>query len=101
MVDDTITIQGDIAEDIVFINIMQELVLEKMDKYVSMFGVCSCARCKQDIMALSLSRLSAKYVVLKKDIMRPMMSFYASKYDTMVTAQVIFACKAVMENPRH
>ena len=85
----------------VFINVMEVLVEERLEKYVKLFGLCSCQRCMADVRALALSRLSAKYVVLPPHAVNPMMSLYQAKFDSTVIAQVIYACKAVMESPRH
>ena len=85
----------------VYINVMAELVEEPLEKYVRLFGLCDCPRCLADVRALALSRLPPKYVVLSPDTMAPLMSFYQAKFESAVIAQVIYACKAVMEHPRH
>ena len=85
----------------VYINVMAELVEEPLEKYVRLFGLCDCPRCMADVRALALSRLPSKYVVLSPTTMVPLMSFYQAKFESAVIAQVIYACKAVMENPRH
>ena len=51
--------------------------------------------------ALALTRLPAKYVVLPAEHKKPMLSLYQARYDGDVTTQVIYACKAVMDAPRH
>lgn len=83
------------------INIMEYLVSQKVEYYARMFHLCCCPRCLADSMALALSRLPAKYVVLPEQSYRPMLSFLEAKFDSMVTAQVIYACKQVLEAPRH
>lgn len=88
-------------EDFVSLNIMEPLVEQRMNKYIGMFGLCDCSRCKADVRALALSRLPPKYMVLSKAALTPMVSFFSAKYDTSATAQVIYACKQVMEHPRH
>lgn len=85
----------------VFVNVMERLVDERLEKYVQLFGLCSCPRCLADVRALALSRLPAKYVVLPASSEAPMMSLYQARFDSMVIAQVIQACKTVMESPRH
>lgn len=85
----------------VFLNVMEYLVEERLEKYVKLFGLCSCQRCLADVRALALSRLPAKYVVLPSSSVTPMLSLYQAKFDSMVIAEVIQACKSVMENPRH
>ncbi|MGI5962457.1 MAG: late competence development ComFB family protein [Lawsonibacter sp.] len=84
-----------------FINVMQVLVKEKLERYVKLFQLCNCPRCLADAEALALSRLPAKYVVLPKATCSPMLNFYRAKYDSEVSAQVVFACKQVLEFPRH
>ena len=85
----------------VFLHVMEYLVEERLEKYVKLFGLCSCQRCLADVRALALSRLPAKYVVLPSSSVTPMLSLYQAKFDSMVIAEVIQACKSVMENPRH
>ena len=85
----------------VYLNVMELLVEARMEKYVKLFGLCDCPRCVADVRALALSRLPAKYVVLPGAAVRPMMSMYEAKFESTVIAQVIYACKAVMESPRH
>lgn len=85
----------------VFLNVMELLVEERLEKYVKLFGLCNCQRCLADVRALALSRLPAKYVVLPASSATPMLSLYQAKFDSMVIAQVIQACKTVMESPRH
>lgn len=83
------------------INVMEILVADKLERYVKLFGLCDCPRCLADTTALALSRLPAKYVVLPPHAFHPMMELYRSRYDGDITAQIVFACKAVMESPRH
>ena len=80
---------------------MQELVEEKAERYIRMFGLCDCPRCVADVKALALTSLPAKYVVLQETARRPMVSLYRARYDAPVTAQLLSACKQVMDAPRH
>ena len=85
----------------VCVNVMELLVEERLERYVRMFGLCTCPRCLADARALALTRLPSKYVVLNGDTAIPTLSLYRSKFESMVIAQVIQACKSVMESPRH
>lgn len=84
-----------------FTNVMFILVEEKLERYVKLFHLCDCPRCLADAKALALSRLPAKYVVLPGTAYPPMMNLYRAKYDSMVTAQVVYACKQILDAPRH
>lgn len=90
-----------LSDGSVYLNVMELLVEERLEKYIRMFGLCNCERCVADVRALSLSHLPSKYVVLNGTAVTPMVSFYQAKFDSQIIAQVINACKAVMENPRH
>lgn len=93
---------GTVLEDgAVYLNVMELLVEEPLEKYVKLFGLCTCQRCLADVRALALSRLSPKYVVLPASAVKPMLSLYQAKWEATIIAQVIQACKTVMESPRH
>ena len=80
---------------------MQLLVADKLERYMKLFGLCTCPRCLADTTALALSRLPAKYVVLPPNAYHPMIELYRARYDGDVTTQIVFACKSVMEAPHH
>ena len=85
----------------VCVNVMELLVDERIERYVRMFGLCTCPRCLADVRALALTQLPPKYVVLAEMAATPMLSLYRAKFESQVIAQVIQACKTVMEAPRH
>ena len=82
-------------------NIMQLLAEEKADKYIKMFGLCDCKRCRQDVLALTLNEISTKYVVMPRSELTIRNDMYRSHYDGEITVQILRACQKVMENPRH
>lgn len=83
------------------VNIMQMLVDEKVDKYISLFGLCTCDRCKSDAAALALTNLPPKYVVMSEAELSPRLTVYEGRFNAAVTAQILRACKEVFEHPRH
>lgn len=84
-----------------YLNVLELLVDEAMERYGKATGLCPCARCRADAKALALSRLPAKYVVLPAPAMPPMISLYREEFSSDVLAQVLFACSTVKEHPRH
>lgn len=84
-----------------YMNVMQVLVEEKAPKYVKMFGLCSCERCMGDVKALTLNHLPPKYVVLERGDTIPRLTVYEGKFASDITAQLLQACKLVMERPHH
>ncbi len=90
------------AEDrIVFTNIMQTLVEKKVDRYIQMFGLCSCPKCVADVKAIALNNLVPKYIVTVPEEESPWVTIYEGRFSAEVTAQILHACKIVMENPLH
>ncbi len=83
-----------------YVNVMQALVEEKAPKYIQLLGVCPCSRCLADVKALALSHLDPKYIVIRKSQKFPY-SVYENRHNAAVTSQIIWACRVVMENPRH
>lgn len=84
-----------------YVNVMESLVEDRAMKYIEMFGLCKCSRCVADVKALALNRLEAKYVVMQEGEVIPRISLYEGKYAAAVTAQLLSACRIVMEHPRH
>mgnify|MGYP002793133099 CR=1 FL=1 len=84
------------------INVMEEIidedmVREEMEKY----EVCMCSRCQADVRALLLTRLPAKYVVVDRTAVQPLLSYYKNRYRVNLLTQTIKACMDVRDNPRH
>lgn len=82
-------------------NVMQVLVEESAEKYMTMFNLCSCPRCKADVRALALNNLQPKYVVMEDGEYIPRITVYERQFSATVTAQILRACNVVAEFPRH
>lgn len=88
-------------DEYICFNVMQALVEDKADKYIKMFGLCNCNRCRIDVIALALSNLPAKYVVAKPHDLIPRLSIYEQKFSASVVTQVMSACRKVLDRPHH
>lgn len=83
------------------VNVMEHLVRDKAEGYMRQFQNCTCSRCVEDTIALSLTNLPAKYVVVNKDTISPLLNFYEKRYAGQITVEITKACIKVKENPRH
>ena len=92
---------ADDYRDYCVVNITQSLVEAKTDKYMKLFGMCTCPHCHMDVVALALSNLPAKYVVANNKDVVPLLSMYESKYSAAIITQVMGACKKVLQRPHH
>ncbi len=93
--------ESDPIDDITYVNVLQALVEDRVDKYMKQFNMCDCHRCRTDVVALALTSLPAKYIVVPEHESVPMLSIYESRYSAAVTAQLIAACQKVAKHPRH
>ena len=82
---------------------VMEQILKRMNlkQYLKQYDVCMCSRCQADVMALILTRLPAKYVVVDESSTAPIIGFYESKFKVRILTEIIKACMDVKENPRH
>ena len=87
--------------DYVMLNIMKEIVEDKIIYFMKQFEVCTCKKCKADTIALTLNGLPAKYKIVEKAAAAPLVSFYASRLISQVTVEALKACTQVRDNPRH
>lgn len=87
--------------DYVMLNVMQRIVEDKIIYFMKQFEVCTCDRCRADTIALTLSGLPAKYRIVDKHAVDPLISYYTSRLISQVTVEALKACTQVKENPRH
>ena len=83
------------------LNVMEALVEQKADRYIEMFGLCNCPRCAMDVRALALTNLPAVYTVIPPHEVNFRLAIYEPRYNPSIIAQLVRACKVVMEDPRH
>lgn len=84
------------------INVMEE-ILSQQDfiKYMKNNNQCMCRRCQVDVIALTLTKLPAKYVVAEENTVAPLIGYYENKYRVRILTEIIKSCQVVSESPRH
>lgn len=80
------------------VNLMETMVLRKLDDAVRKFNCCGCDRCRRDVVAYALNRLPPRYVVADVRHMAQMEEYVEDK---QIMAAVIKAVLQVRSNPRH
>ncbi|WP_426388103.1 late competence development ComFB family protein [Desulforudis sp. 1088] len=63
--------------------------------------LCTCERCREDIMAIALNRIPPKYVSTPKGRTITSVAYENFGGRAQVTAQVVYAIETVIESPRH
>lgn len=83
-----------------YINVMEAIVKNDLEKNMVEFDMCTCEHCMADVMALTLTKLPAKYVVTDSSV-SPLLNYYASKYNDIVNIELMKACTLIKEYPHH
>lgn len=94
---------GDTEEqkDYAVVNVMEHLVRNQATNYIQQFGHCDCGRCVEDTIALALTHLPAKYVVVNKNAVSPLLHFYEKKFAGQLIVEITKASMIVNEIPHH
>lgn len=88
-------------KDYTMVNVMEYLVRDQVPRYIRQFGHCDCDRCIEDTVALTLTHLPAKYVVVNKNAVSPLLNFYEKKYAGQLIVEITKATMIVNESPNH
>ena len=86
------------SETIATINVMENLVLNKVDQVIARFNVCTCDRCRCDICACALNILPPRYIVAKPDVIA---KAEAEVPEKLVMDALIKSVIKVRSHPRH
>ncbi|MCL2068630.1 MAG: late competence development ComFB family protein [Oscillospiraceae bacterium] len=82
------------------LNLMECILLEKMDHTMKMLRSCDCQRCRGDILAIALNQLPCAYVVDCARVAEKV-SEMRRLHEVKVTSALIMAVQTVKANPRH
>ncbi len=85
----------------VYINVLEYLVNQKIDEFMTNFNTCKCSRCEQDIKALTLSNLPSKYMVVAKEDLTPLIDTFGNRYQGEILSELTKSCLKVINDPRH
>lgn len=80
------------------INLMENLIVERLDDAFSKFNCCRCDRCRMDVVAIALNKLPTKYAVGDPTTLNRLESKISTKAISSALVQAILVVRA---NPRH
>ncbi len=95
-----INVKKEEKNDVILYNVMEKLVLNKLDATLKKMNCCRCDRCKEDIIAIALNNLKPMYIVANKDNINQKIHELGD-IGSEVTTEVIKAVLTVRKNPRH
>lgn len=82
-------------------NYMEVCVRDSLVQVLTSLGVCTCARCRYDIMALALNDLPPKYVVTHKGHIYTKLSALQNQFTVDIITAITQAAGIVSQRPRH
>lgn len=80
------------------VNLMEFAVAQRLEEAFSKFNCCKCDRCKRDVAAIALNKLSPHYVVAPPEQLEALSATIPSRD---VAAALIQAILKVRAEPRH
>lgn len=83
------------------VNVMERLVINKIDEMADSLECCTCEYCKADIAAIVLNQLPSKYVVTEKGALFSKLEQYNQTDIVGLCTKIALAAEIVKEHPRH
>lgn len=88
-------------EQIVFKNVMETLVMQKLDDIINQLDCCKCKKCRLDMASYALNRLPSKYVATQQGELFARLDSISVQQEADVAAMLTLAARIVKEHPRH
>lgn len=83
-------------------NIMEKLVWDNLDGVTQRTpGVCTCERCKADMVAYALNHVKPKYVATRKGEVYARAGYLDTATQVSLIAALAEAVRVVSQHPRH
>ena len=83
------------------VNVAEVLANEKVNEIMDRMGMCTCSRCKADVLALALNSLPTKYVTTDAGKQYIQLNSYKRQFETDVVSALIKATLTVKSSPKH
>lgn len=80
---------------------MENIVERELEKLIKSLDVCSCERCKNDIIACALNQLPPRYTVSNEGYLYSKIDMTYNQYEVDVIQAITRAAQIIKENPRH
>ena len=86
------------ANDLVLVNLMEQIVMERLDEAFEKFNCCRCDKCRRDVAAITLNLLPPQYVVAEPESLPVLMATCSTRE---VSVALVKAILQVKNNPKH
>lgn len=84
-----------------FKNVMEEIVLQKVDEIMKIVDVCQCEQCRLDIASIVLNQIPAKYVATTQGSIICKTDSLDKEFETQLVTEIAKAIQVVRKSPHH
>lgn len=82
-------------------NCMEDSVERYIDDIINELDMCTCDKCRLDVMAIALNNLPPQYTVTKDGALYNKVKTMESQFRTKIIAEITKAAKIVMKDAKH
>lgn len=83
------------------VNVMEGIIDEKLEQMLKEENCCKCERCLEDMKAMALNQLPAKYVSTRNGELFSKLNSLMRQNSIDINVAVSYAIKTVSERPSH
>jgi competence protein ComFB len=87
--------------EVILKNMMESLVLQKLDEVIDKLNCCECPKCRMDIASYALNRLPPKYVATYVGEVYSKLDTLSLQYEVDLFNALYQAARIVTKNPSH
>lgn len=84
-----------------FKNVMEEIVLNKVDEIFKTVDGCKCEQCRLDIASYVLNRVPTKYVATAEGSLISKVDSLDKEFEIHLVTEIAKAIQVVKDNPHH
>ena len=85
-------------KNLVLVNLVEQLVADRLDSVFEKFNCCRCDKCRQDVAAMALNALPARYVVAQPEELPALLEEAPTKD---IAGALVKAILYVKNHPKH
>lgn len=94
-------IDSEQESEVILVNIVEELVKEKITELMKTFPMCKCKKCYFNACAIALNSLKPQYVTTTKGALLAQLNSFDKAYEIQIMVECTRAMMMVKESPRH
>lgn len=87
--------------EMILVNIVEEMVRQRVDEMIKSFDMCDCMRCRLNACAIALNHLPSHYVTTEKGVLLGKLEDVEIDCQTSIAVETTKALMIVKEHPFH